>query len=134
MNVMNAVSLVVDSLDSPAKLVGELQRLGQSHGRHSIEQVHFHVSTHRTRSCGPVIDLHNVALEFDHRFGGVPRRHTGRRDLHGRRQTELDQSARCRCECRGHRTRWPTVKTTGFLLKRRSHHLSASTKKNKLNS
>lgn len=45
MNVMNAVSHVVDSLDEPTKLVNELKRLGRNHGRNGIEHVHFRVSS-----------------------------------------------------------------------------------------
>lgn len=43
MNVMNAVTMVVDSLDDIPKLVNELKTLGESHGRHNIQVSHFRV-------------------------------------------------------------------------------------------
>ena len=44
MSVMNAISMVVDSLDDPSKLVNELKSLGESHGRHNIQMSHFRVT------------------------------------------------------------------------------------------
>nr|CAH0102329.1 unnamed protein product [Daphnia galeata] len=41
MNVMNAVTMVVDSLDDIPKLVNELKNLGESHGRNNIQVSHF---------------------------------------------------------------------------------------------
>ena len=43
---MNAISLVVDSLDEPSALVPVLKELGRNHARRSIQTVHFHVSRH----------------------------------------------------------------------------------------
>jgi hypothetical protein len=43
MNVMNAVTMVVDSLDDIPKLVNELKNLGESHGRNNIQVSHFRV-------------------------------------------------------------------------------------------
>ena len=41
---MNAISLVVDSLDHPSSLIPELKKLGRNHGRRNIQTVHFRVS------------------------------------------------------------------------------------------
>ncbi|KAK4020173.1 neuroglobin [Daphnia magna] len=41
MSVMNAVTMVVDTLDDVPKLVKELKNLGASHGRHNIQVSHF---------------------------------------------------------------------------------------------
>ncbi len=43
MNVMNAVTMVVDSLDDTSMLVNELKNLGEKHGRYSIQVSHFRV-------------------------------------------------------------------------------------------
>lgn len=43
MSVMNAVTMVVDTLDDVPKLVKELKNLGASHGRHNIQVSHFRV-------------------------------------------------------------------------------------------
>ena len=44
MNVMNAISLVVDSLNDPDRLMEELKQLGISHNRRKIQTIHFKVS------------------------------------------------------------------------------------------
>lgn len=41
MNVANAVSLIVDSLDDASTLVALLKRVGKSHARHNITEKHF---------------------------------------------------------------------------------------------
>ncbi|XP_046446030.1 neuroglobin-like [Daphnia pulex] len=41
MSVMNAVTMVVDSLDDIPKLVNELKNLGKNHGRHNIKTENF---------------------------------------------------------------------------------------------
>ncbi|XP_057369766.1 neuroglobin-like [Daphnia carinata] len=41
MSVMNAVTMVVDTLDDVPKLVNALKNLGTSHGRHNIQVSHF---------------------------------------------------------------------------------------------
>jgi hypothetical protein len=43
MSVMNAVTMVVDSLDDIPKLVNELKNLGKNHGRHNIKTENFRV-------------------------------------------------------------------------------------------
>ncbi len=43
MSVMNAVTMVVDSLDDSPKLVSELKNLGKNHGRHNIKVDNFRV-------------------------------------------------------------------------------------------
>jgi hypothetical protein len=45
MNVMNAVNMVVESLDDIPKLVNELTKLGKSHGRNNIQVSHFRVQS-----------------------------------------------------------------------------------------
>ena len=44
MNVMNAVTMVVDSLNDSSTLVQELKNLGESHGKHNIQESHCRVS------------------------------------------------------------------------------------------
>jgi len=50
---MNAISLVVDSLDEPSALVPVLKELGRNHARRTIQTVHFHVSRH---TCPNILD------------------------------------------------------------------------------
>ena len=43
MNVMRAICMVADSLDDTDSLVKALKKLGESHGRRSIQVSHFRV-------------------------------------------------------------------------------------------
>lgn len=42
MNVMNAITVVVDTMESPEELVEQLKELGASHRKRKIQPIHFH--------------------------------------------------------------------------------------------
>lgn len=44
LNVMNAITLMVDTLDDAEGLINELKIMGVNHRKRRIEAVHFHVS------------------------------------------------------------------------------------------
>ena len=100
MNVMNAVTMVVDSLNDSSTLVQELKNLGESHGKHNIQESHFRVSW---CSCSLICDCRvYVCITICHdclsttEFGGGSRCLPGERSrpatLPRTRQTKLDQS------------------------------------------
>ena len=100
MNVMNAVTMVVDSLNDSSTLVQELKNLGESHGKHNIQESHFRVSW---CSCSLIYDCRvYVCITICHdclsttEFGGGSRCLPGERSrpatLPRTRQTKLDQS------------------------------------------
>ena len=100
MNVMNAVTMVVDSLNDSSTLVQELKNLGESHGKHNIQESHFRVSW---CSCSLICDCRvYVCITICHdclsttEFGGGSRCLPGERSrpatLPRRGQTKLDQS------------------------------------------
>ena len=47
MNVMNAITLIVDTLENPEELVSGLKEMGVNHRKRRIEAIHFHVSNRR---------------------------------------------------------------------------------------
>jgi len=42
MNVMNAITLIVDTLENPEELVSGLKEMGVNHRKRRIEAIHFH--------------------------------------------------------------------------------------------